>query len=168
MEFYAHPRSSLTIFCSVDVWHPPQTPLQHVGRGAPTPTKVPAKMPLPVYLQGAGTARHHTYIAYSQKKCAEAPVFFKGSKKTPCSFLQGVCGAPYRSKLEHFCLSRRHRYHTAAHPEVMPVVPPREDKRGVLKYQGAFAASPRSTNWAVVFHSSLDISPSLFFGLIAE
>lgn len=48
------------------------------------------------------------------------------------------------------------------------VVPPREDKRGVLKYQGAFAAYPRSTNWAAVFHSPLDISPSLFFGLIAE
>lgn len=48
------------------------------------------------------------------------------------------------------------------------VVPPREDKRGVLKYQGAFAAYPRSTNWAAVFHSPLDISPSLFFRLIAE
>ena len=48
------------------------------------------------------------------------------------------------------------------------VVPPREDKRGVLKYQGAFAAYPRSTNWAAVFHSPLDISPFLFFWLIAE
>ena len=48
------------------------------------------------------------------------------------------------------------------------VVPPREDKRGVLKYQGAFAAYPRFTNWAAVFHSPLDISPSLFFRLIAE
>ena len=42
------------------------------------------------------------------------------------------------------------------------------NKIGVLKYQGAFAAYPRSTNWAAVFHSPLDISPSLFFGLIAE
>ena len=88
--------------------------------------------------------------------------------KKALRFRKAFFGAPYRSKLEHFYLSRRHRYHTAAHPEVMPVVPPREDKRGVLKYQGAFAAYPRSTNWAVVFHSSLDISPSLFFGLIAE
>lgn len=48
------------------------------------------------------------------------------------------------------------------------VVPPREDKREVLKYQGAFAAYPRFTNWAAVFHSPLDISPSLFFRLIAE
>ena len=48
------------------------------------------------------------------------------------------------------------------------VVPPREDKRGVLKSQGAFAAYPRFANWAAVFHSPLDISPSLFFRLIAE
>ena len=43
MEFYAHPRSSLTIFCSVDVCHPPQAPLQHVGRGAPPRRKSPSK-----------------------------------------------------------------------------------------------------------------------------
>ena len=48
------------------------------------------------------------------------------------------------------------------------VVPPREDKRGVLKHHGTFAAYPRSTNWAAVSHSPLDISPSLFFWLIAE
>ena len=79
-----------------------------------------------------------------------------------------IFGAPCGSKPEHFCVSGRHRHHTAAHSEVMPVVPPREDKRGMLKYQGAFAAYPRSTSWAAVFHSPLDISPSLFFRLIAE
>ena len=89
-------------------------------------------------------------------------------KNTPQLLARYLFGAPYWSKLEHFCLSRRHRYHTAAHPEVMPVVPPREDKRGVLKHQGAFAAYPRFANWAAVFHSPLDISPFLFFRLIAE
>ena len=89
-------------------------------------------------------------------------------KNTPQLRARYLFGAPCGSKPEHFCVSGRHRHHTAAHPEVMPVVPPREDKRGVLKYQGAFAAYPRSTNWAAVFHSPLDISPSLFFGLIAE
>lgn len=88
--------------------------------------------------------------------------------KTALRLRKAVCGAPCGSKPEHFCVSGRHRHHTAAHPEVMPVVPPREDKRGVLKHQGAFAAYPRSTNWAAVFHSPLDISPSLFFRLIAE
>ena len=90
------------------------------------------------------------------------------NKKQPYVYRKAVCGAPCGSKPEHFCVSGRHRHHTAAHPEVMPVVPPREDKRGMLKYQGAFAAYPRSTNWAAVFHSPLDISPSLFFRLIAE
>ena len=89
-------------------------------------------------------------------------------KNTPQLLARYLFGAPCRSKPEHFCVSGRHRHHTAAPPEVMPVVPPRKDKRGVLKYQGAFAAYPRSTNWAVVFHSPLDISPSLFFWLIAE
>lgn len=89
-------------------------------------------------------------------------------KKYPATSCEVFCGAPCGSKPEHFCVSGRHRHHTAAHPEVMPVVPPREDKRGMLKYQGAFAAYPRSTNWAAVFHSPLDISPSLFFRLIAE
>ena len=89
-------------------------------------------------------------------------------KKYPAASCEVFCGAPCGSKPEHFCVSGRHRHHTAAHPEVMPVVPPREDKRGMLKYQGAFAAYPRSTNWAAVFHSPLDISPSLFFRLIAE
>lgn len=79
-----------------------------------------------------------------------------------------IFGAPCGSKPEHFCVSGRHRHHTAAHPEVMPVVPPREDKRGMLKHQGAFAAYPRFANWAAVFHSPLDISPSLFFRLIAK
>lgn len=88
--------------------------------------------------------------------------------KTALRFRKAVCGAPCGSKPEHFCVSGRHRHHTAAHLEVMPVVPPREDKRGMLKYQGAFATHPRSTNWAAVFHSPLDISPSLFFRLIAE
>ena len=90
------------------------------------------------------------------------------TKKQPYAYRKAVCAAPCGSKPEHFCVSGRHRHHTAAHPEVMPVVPPREDKRGMLKYQGAFAAYPRSTNWAAVFHSPLDISPSLFFRLIAE
>ena len=90
------------------------------------------------------------------------------NKKYPAASCEVFCGAPCGSKPEHFCVSGRHRHHTAAHPEVMPVVPPREDKRGMLKYQGAFAAYPRSTNWAAVFHSPLDISPSLFFRLIAE
>ena len=89
-------------------------------------------------------------------------------KNTPQLLARYLFGAPCGSKPEHFCVSGRHRHHTAAPPEVMPVVPPRKDKRGVLKYQGAFAAYPRSTNWAVVFHSPLDISPSLFFRLIAE
>lgn len=92
----------------------------------------------------------------------------KGNKKYPATSCEVFCGAPCGSKPEHFCVSGRHRHHTAAHPEVMPVVPPREDKRGMLKYQGAFAAYPRSTNWAAVFHSPLDISPSFFFRLIAE
>ena len=90
------------------------------------------------------------------------------NKKQPYAYRKAVCGAPCRSKPEHFCVSGRHRHHAAAYPEVMPVVPPRKDKRGVLKHQGAFAAYPRSTNWAAVFHSPLDISPSLFFRLIAE
>ena len=89
-------------------------------------------------------------------------------KNTPQLRARYLFGAPCGNKPEHFCVSGRHRHHTAAHPEVMPVVPPREDKRGMLKYQGAFAAYPRSTNWAAVFHSPLDISPSLFFRLIAE
>ena len=89
-------------------------------------------------------------------------------KKSALLCSKALSGAPCGSKPEHFCVSGRHRHHTAAHPEVMPVVPPREDKRGMLKYQGAFAAYPRSTNWAAVFHSPLDISPSLFFRLIAE
>ena len=92
----------------------------------------------------------------------------KAIKNTPQLLARYLSGAPCGSKPEHFCVSGRHRHHTAAHPEVMPVVPPREDKRGMLKYQGAFAAYPRSTNWAAVFHSPLDISPSLFFRLIAE
>ena len=92
----------------------------------------------------------------------------KAIKNTPQLLARYLSGAPCGSKPEHFCVSGRHRHHTAAHPEVMPVVPPRKDKRGVLKYQGAFAAYPRFTNWAAVFHSPLDISPSLFFRLIAE
>lgn len=88
--------------------------------------------------------------------------------KKALRFRKAFLGAPCGSKPEHFCVSGRHRHHTAALPEVMPVVPPREDKRGMLKYQGAFAAYPRSTNWAAVFHSPLDISPSFFFRLIAE
>ena len=89
-------------------------------------------------------------------------------KKYPAASCEVFCGAPCRSKPEHFCVSGRHWHHAAAHPEVMPVVPPRKDKRGVLKHQGAFAAYPRFANWAAVFHSPLDISPSLFFRLIAE
>ena len=89
-------------------------------------------------------------------------------KKYPAASCEVFCGAPCGSKPEHFCVSGRHWHHAAAHPEVMPVVPPREDKRGVLKHQGAFAAYPRFANWAAVFHSPLDISPSLFFRLIAE
>ena len=101
--------------------------------------------------------------------CTETAVPSKTSnKKYPAASCEVFCGAPCGNKPEHFCVSGRHRHHTAAHPEVMPVVPPREDKRGMLKYQGAFAAYPRSTNWAAVFHSPLDISPSLFFRLIAE
>lgn len=89
-------------------------------------------------------------------------------KNTPQLLARYLFGAPCGSKPEHFCVSGRHWHHAAAHPEVMPVVPPREDKRGVLKHQGAFAAYPRFANWAAVFHSPLDISPSLFFRLIAE
>lgn len=90
------------------------------------------------------------------------------NKKYPAASCEVFCGAPCGSKPEHFYVSGRHWHHAAAHPEVMPVVPPREDKRGVLKHQGAFAAYPRFANWAAVFHSPLDISPSLFFRLIAE
>ena len=89
-------------------------------------------------------------------------------KNTPQLLARYLFGAPCGNKPEHFCVSGRHWHHAAAHPEVMPVVPPREDKRGVLKHQGAFAAYPRFANWAAVFHSPLDISPSLFFRLIAE
>lgn len=89
-------------------------------------------------------------------------------KKSALLCSKALSGAPCGSKPEHFCVSGRHWHHAAAHPEVMPVVPPREDKRGVLKHQGAFAAYPRFANWAAVFHSPLDISPSLFFRLIAE
>ena len=89
-------------------------------------------------------------------------------KNTPQLLARYLFGAPCGSKPEHFCVSGRHWHHAAAHPGVMPVVPPREDKRGVLKHQGAFAAYPRFANWAAVFHSPLDISPSLFFRLIAE
>ena len=84
-------------------------------------------------------------------------------KKSALLCSKALSGAPCGSKPEHFCVSGRHWHHAAAHPEVMPVVPPREDKRGVLKHQGAFAAYPRFANWAAVFHSPLDISPSLFF-----
>ena len=90
------------------------------------------------------------------------------NKKRAAISCNAYFGAPCGSKPEHFCVSGRHWHHAAAHPEVMPVVPPREDKRGVLKHQGAFAAYPRFANWAAVFHSPLDISPSLFFRLIAE
>ena len=89
-------------------------------------------------------------------------------KKSALLCSKALSGAPCGSKPELFCVSGRHWHHAAAHPEVMPVVPPREDKRGVLKHQGAFAAYPRFANWAAVFHSPLDISPSLFFRLIAE
>ena len=89
-------------------------------------------------------------------------------KKSALLCSKALSGAPCGSKPEHFCVSGRHWHHAAAHPEVMPVVPPREDKRGVLKHQGAFAVYPRFANWAAVFHSPLDISPSLFFRLIAE
>ena len=66
--------------------------------------------------------------------------------KIALRFRKAIFGAPCGSKPEHFCVSGRHWHHTAAHPEVMPVVPPREDKRGMLKYQGAFAAYPRLLN----------------------
>ena len=41
------------------------------------------------------------------------------NKKQPYAYRKAVCGAPCGSKPEHFCLSGRHRHHTAAHPEVM-------------------------------------------------
>ena len=101
--------------------------------------------------------------------CTKLLLFRKTAiKNTPQLLARYLFGAPCGSKPEHFCVSGRHWHHAAAHPEVMPVVPPREDKRGVLKHQGAFAAYPRFANWAAVFHSPLDISPSLFFRLIAE
>lgn len=40
-------------------------------------------------------------------------------KKYPATSCEVFCGAPCRSKPEHFCVSGRHRHHTAAHPEVM-------------------------------------------------
>ena len=102
---------------------------------------------------------------FSSPMVHQAPAFPENSnKKYPATSCEVFCGAPCGSKPEHFCVSGRHRHHTAAHPEVMPVVPPREDKRGMLKYQEAFAAYPRSTNWAAVFHSPLDISHSSFSG----
>ena len=109
------------------------------------------------------------YTSSSRPDGAPSSCFPQNSnKKYPATSCEVFCGAPCGSKPEHFCVSGRHWHHAAAHPQVMPVVPPREDKRGMLKYQGAFAAYPRSTNWAAVFHSPLDISPSLFFRLIAE
>ena len=43
-------------------------------------------MPLPVYLKGAGTARHHTYIAYSQKNAQKRLPSLKVAKKSLAVF----------------------------------------------------------------------------------
>ena len=88
--------------------------------------------------------------------------------KIPRSFVRGILWCTMREQTRTLlCIRAASASHDCS-PGSDAVVPPREDKRGVLKYQGAFAAYPRSTNWAAVFHSPLDISPSLFFWLIAE
>ena len=93
----------------------------------------------------------------------------KAIKNTPQLLARYLSGAPCGSKPEHFCVSGRHRHHTAAPPEVMPVVPPREDKRGMLKYQGAFAAYPRFLKlWLRYSTVTLTTIQPHFCPLIAE
>lgn len=89
-------------------------------------------------------------------------------KKIPRSFVRGILWCTMWEQTRTLLFVRAASASHDCSPGSDAVVPPREDKRGVLKYQGAFAAYPRSTNWAAVFHSPLDISPFLFFWLIAE
>ena len=90
-------------------------------------------------------------------------------KKSALLCSKALSGAPCGSKPEHFCVSGRHWHHAAAHPEVMPVVPPREDKRGVLKHQGAFAAYPRFLKlWLRYSTVTLTTIQPHFCPLIAE
>ena len=90
------------------------------------------------------------------------------NKKIPRSFVRGILWCTMWEQTRTLLFIRAASASHGCSLGSDAVVPPREDKRGVLKYQGAFAAYPRSTNWAAVFHSPLDISPSLFFRLIAE
>ena len=90
------------------------------------------------------------------------------NKKIPRSFVRGILWCTMWEQTRTLLFVRAASASHDCSPGSDAVVPPREDKRGVLKYQGAFAAYPRSTNWAAVFHSPLDISPFLFFWLIAE
>ena len=89
-------------------------------------------------------------------------------KKISRSFVRGILWCTMWEQTRTLLFVRAASASHDCSPGSDAVVPPREDKRGVLKYQGAFAAYPRSTNWAAVFHSPLDISPFLFFWLIAE
>ena len=86
------------------------------------------------------------------------------NKKTPRNFVRGILWCTMWEQTRTLLCIRAASASYGCSPGSDAVVPPREDKRGVLKYQGAFAAHPRSTNWAAVFHSPLDISHSSFSG----
>ena len=85
-------------------------------------------------------------------------------KKIPRSFVRGTLWCTMWEQTRTLLFVRAASASHDCSPGSDAVVPPREDKRGVLKYQGAFAAYPRSTNWAAVFHSPFDISHSSFSG----
>ena len=105
----------------------------------------------------------------SPRWCTETAVPSKTSnKKIPRSFVRGILWCTMWEQTRTLLFVRAASASHDCSPGSDAVVPPREDKRGVLKHQGAFAAYPRFANWAAVFHSPLDISPSLFFRLIAE
>ena len=86
------------------------------------------------------------------------------NKKIPRSFVRGTLWCTMWEQTRTLLFVRAASASHDCSPGSDAVVPPREDKRGVLKYQGAFAAYPRSTNWDAVFHSPLDISHSSFSG----
>ena len=71
-----------------------------------------------------------------------------------------------------FCIVRiPHFYHTSGNLSSgggASVVSAHSIKAKLTASKGAFAAYPRFTNWAAVFHVPLDCPPSSFFGLIAE
>ena len=121
-------------------------------------------VPLAYGLAVTSTASHSR-----PRWCTETAVPSKTyNKKIPRSFVRGILWCTMWEQTRTLLFVRAASASHDCSPGSDAVVPPREDKRGVLKYQGAFAAYPRSTNWAAVFHSPLDISPFLFFWLIAE